>query len=266
MAVKPGNRVDEAMAVSLITTCKGRRHHLERSLAAMLSQAFHQPYEVVVVDYGCPRGTFGWCQQLNLKRLTAVRALDDVAFFNRSRAKNLGATAARGRILAFIDADILPDPSWLASAVEPIARDERDLMRVHQHRGGWDRWGSCAMSRTLYDQLRGYDEAMQDWGAEDLDLYHRAAMKARVGWFHPYLLHPIRHSHDERTRYHRCRDIDATIARNGRQARQRGHLVNPAGYGRGRLELWRGERDQAADLPPAHPPARRVRPRIRRSA
>ena len=40
--------------LSIVTTCKGRLHHLRRSLPRFLAQP---NTEVIVVDYDCPDGT-----------------------------------------------------------------------------------------------------------------------------------------------------------------------------------------------------------------
>jgi hypothetical protein len=44
--------------LSIVTTCKGRLHHLRRSLPGFLAQPDTQ---VIVVDYDCPEDTIGVC-------------------------------------------------------------------------------------------------------------------------------------------------------------------------------------------------------------
>ena len=61
----------DAPRASIITTCKGRLHHLRRTLPCMLAQGCDFAYEVVVVDFGCPQGTFDFCRGLDVRNLVA---------------------------------------------------------------------------------------------------------------------------------------------------------------------------------------------------
>ena len=75
---------------------------------------------MIVVDFGCPQGTFDWCRALDVRNLVAVKVLDDTEEYQRSRSRNCGANAARGRVLAFLDADIFVDETWLETATRAM--------------------------------------------------------------------------------------------------------------------------------------------------
>ncbi len=217
--------------VSIIVTCKGRLHHLQQALPRLLSQQCFFSYEVVIVDYGCPDGTFAWCESLCEQRLVPVRVEDDTEEFNRSRAHNCGASVADGAVLAFIDADILSEPSWLTATAGPVLAEEADLVLVSAHPGCRDRMGTCAVSSKLFHQVRGYDEQLIGWGAEDFDFYGRCSLLACVKRFSWKLITPIAHGDDQRMRFHtvnsrrKCRQLNQAYLKT-RQA------VNPNGYGK----------------------------------
>ena len=59
--------------VSIIPTCKGRLHHLRETLPSMLAQDYAGDWEIVVVDYDCPDGTFEWVKSLDHPRVQVGR-------------------------------------------------------------------------------------------------------------------------------------------------------------------------------------------------
>ena len=58
--------------ISVITTCKGRMHHLEEALPTWLAQEGGN-YEIIVVDYGDPDKSADYVEELNDPRVRAVR-------------------------------------------------------------------------------------------------------------------------------------------------------------------------------------------------
>ena len=99
-------------AISFVTTCKGRLAALKQSLPRMVAQPHA---EVIVVDYDCPEGAGAWvAAEHPAARVVQVR---DAPMFNIARARNLGAQAARGEWLGFVDADILLDEHFMEQAL-----------------------------------------------------------------------------------------------------------------------------------------------------
>ena len=131
------------------------------------------------------------------------------------------------------------NPGHARRAVRPVNRGRR-------FRPGWDRGGTFVIAAEIFHAVRGYDEALQGWGSEDADLCGRCAARTREAKFGTFLLTPIGHSHAERVRYHKDKDIGASNARNQHYLSRRQRLVNPQGYGRGEFTIFRGQGD---DLP-----------------
>lgn len=103
--------------VSVIVVSHGRPALLRRALIG-IGQLFYRPYELVVIA--------------DAQGLETIR---DLPFFDRiktavqdipniSAARNLGADLAGGRILAFIDDDAVPEPTWLTHLVSPLLDTE----------------------------------------------------------------------------------------------------------------------------------------------
>jgi glycosyltransferase involved in cell wall biosynthesis len=94
----------------------------ERSIGAVL-QAIPRDIvtEVIVVDGGSADGTAAVAEAHGAKVLRESRR-------GYGRACALGAAAARGEALVFLDADGAADPRDIAGLLAPIARDEADLV------------------------------------------------------------------------------------------------------------------------------------------
>jgi GT2 family glycosyltransferase len=100
--------------VSVIVVSRGRPRALARCLRG-LAGLDHDPFEVVVIaDPAGLAATGPW-----------QGAIKSLAFDtpNISRARNLGLSLAAGSIVAFIDDDAVPEPTWLSRLAAPFADD-----------------------------------------------------------------------------------------------------------------------------------------------
>ena len=183
--------------LSIITTCKGRLHHLRRSLPRFLAQP---DCEVIVVDYDCPDGTAAVvAREFSAAHVVAVK---DRPHFDISEARNLGAAAATGEWLAFIDADIVIAPNFharLAPQLQPGT-----FYRFPPRRDS-SLWGSCVMRREDFLAAGRYDEVMQGYGGDDQDMYFRldlAGLKVQALGF-DLVAEVIEHDTADRIRFGR---------------------------------------------------------------
>lgn len=185
-------------ACSIVVTCKGRLEHLKRSLPAMLRQAT----EVVVVDFDCPDATSAWVAGHHpAARVVKVGA---APIFNAARARNLGAAAARGDWLFFIDADIVPGDRLresLLPGLDPVFFYRPAPMQRQF-------WGTLLVPRARFLQVDGYDEVIVDYGGEDDDLYLRLQQAGmRQSNYPAQWLSEIPHDNALRGQYHALSDI-----------------------------------------------------------
>lgn len=183
---------------SIVTTCKGRLHHLQRSLPTFLAQP---DAEVIVVDYDCPQGTADWvATHCPAARVEIVRP---APVFNLSRARNIGARRARAPWLLFCDADnLLPPDFTIALAaylapkvfVRPFRQTPRGAVAVPF---------PLACETAVYHALGGFDDAIEGWGAEDwefADRLQRAGISQRV--YPVSLVAFIEHENAARTEFY----------------------------------------------------------------
>ncbi len=103
--------------VSVVVVSRDRPDALMRCLKG-LSQLQYSNFEIVVV--ADPKG------DLAVSRSAFSSQIKHVVFdhANISEARNLGISHAAGEIVAFIDDDAVPEPSWLTRLVAPAVRSD----------------------------------------------------------------------------------------------------------------------------------------------
>ncbi len=130
--------------VSIVVVSRGRPAALKRCLTG-IEQLFTQRFEVVIV--ADPAG----CEAVRIMGLADSVKLVEFDEANISSARNVGTNAAAGEIIAFIDDDSVPEPTWLDNLTAPFDDTEvqvaggyvlgRDGIRF-QYRANWvDRAG-----------------------------------------------------------------------------------------------------------------------------
>ena len=157
--------------ISIVTVCSNRLDYLKRTIPTFLNQSFS---ELIVVDYNCPQGTAEFVRK-NYQTARIIQ-IKDGNKFNLSKARNIGAQEAKGEFIFFCDADILLKEdicAWITALSIKNCFFTSSKMD--------DSYGSCIISKKVFSQISGYDEAFEDWGGEDRDLYQRlewAGLKA----------------------------------------------------------------------------------------
>lgn len=106
--------------VSVIVPTYNEKDTIETCLKNLLEQSYDN-YEVIVGDNGSTDATQKLVENFSVKLTVEGDVQSSYA------ARNKGVAAAEGDILAFIDADCLPDEDWIAEGVQRI-QDGADLV------------------------------------------------------------------------------------------------------------------------------------------
>lgn len=125
--------------LSIVVPCKNGEQFVEKAIRSVLNQSFRQ-LEVIVVDDQSKDNTREVVQAL-ASRDRRVRLLDGRGS-GPGAARNDGVNAARGRYLAFIDADDHVLPEAYATMLSTLARSGSDYVM-----GGYTRHGRSGVHR-----------------------------------------------------------------------------------------------------------------------
>lgn len=106
--------------VSVVVPCRGHADLLADCLDGLAGQETDTAFEVVVVDAAADDEVAAVAAGYPFVRL--VRSAEGLG---PGPARNLGVEAARGRILAFTDADCVPSPGWLDAAHQALETGAR---------------------------------------------------------------------------------------------------------------------------------------------
>lgn len=192
---------------SIVVTCRGRLPFLLQTLPSLLAQP---EAEVVVVDYSCPENTAGVvAERYPAAVIAKVEGADS---FHLADARNVGAHAASGEILIFVDADIVIAPDFVARIDAQMREGVFFHFPLSETIRGWS--GTCVVPKRHFDRIEGYDDLIHGYGGDDLDLYFRLSripLKALL--LDPsYIARILRHSAKSRTaHYNRSRAESVAI-------------------------------------------------------
>ena len=156
--------------VSVIIPARNAAATITATLAGLAAQQ-PAPDEVIVVDDGSSDGTAALAEAAGV-----VSRVLRGAGAGPGAARNTGAAAATGEVLAFLDADCEPQPGWLAAALAALAQADlvqgRTTPPPDADIGPFD--------RTLW--------VVAPWGLfETANLLVRRELFDRVGGFEPWL-------------------------------------------------------------------------------
>lgn len=184
--------------VSVVIVVKDGEAHLGRQLAALDGQVGAPPFEVVVADNGSRDGTRRLVRDwIEAGPRAPARALlvDAGARPGIPYARNQGALATSGEVIAFCDADDVVAENWvfaLSAALtspglvggrkEAVSESGRPRPDVTSHALTHTAYlpfaATCnlAVSRECFFDVGGFDESLPPYGFEDVDFCWRAQL------------------------------------------------------------------------------------------
>ena len=197
--------------ISFCTVCMNRLHHLRETLPINLANNRSYPYlEFVLLDYNSSDGLARWVashlqEHLESGRLIYYRT-NEPQYFHRSHSRNMVFKLASGDIVCNIDADNFTGENFAHYVNEQFAFNPNAFVAAdtsNRHYFIRDVCGRICFWKKDFERTGGFDERMEGYGDEDIDLINRLKLLGRqetVILDHKFLK-AIQHSDLERVRY-----------------------------------------------------------------
>ena len=178
--------------VSVVIPVRNGVPQLARLLDALHAQEGVTPVEVIVVDNASTDATVALATNHPIKPLVVSEP-----GIGSYRARNTGAAHATGEILAFTDADCLPNPRWLlegltalehadlaGGGVVPVTGPNPSvwahydatfyLRQEHNVGGGFAATANLFVKRATFDKVDGFNADFVSGGDHDFSIRARA--------------------------------------------------------------------------------------------
>lgn len=180
----------DSLEITVVIPAFNEARNISTVLEGLCAQTLRkQKFEVIVVDNGSTDSTVAevsrFAEQLPLRVVTRSNC-------RISAVRNFGASLAKGRVLAFLDADCLPPARWLEEALS--LGSPRDIWGAHYLIPKNSTWvgkvwfeyqataqqgpvsflpGGCLfIPRAAFEQIGGFGENLET--SEDVELCARA--------------------------------------------------------------------------------------------
>lgn len=180
---------EQTASVSVVIPYYNDINSLREVIRGIEADGFEGELEIIIADDGSTTAP----SMTSHLPITVVRQEDQG--FRAATARNLGARAASHEALVFLDGDTVPRPGFLHAVSRWVAADQRSVVVGTRLQDGvepqWlqDGWfktddlrladetswrfiisSALATSRTLFNQVGGFDDTMIGYGGEDWEL------------------------------------------------------------------------------------------------
>lgn len=201
--------------VSVVICVRNAATTLGAQLKALAAQSSAPQFEVLIIDNGSDDGSVevarSWIDS-GAGAATSARIVDASAKVGICHARNEGARAAAGSVLAYCDADDVVTPTWIKAVADGSRRghtfmtgriyelDAQGVARTSVIRDSPDAvpgcragvseipyaWGcNFALTKKAFAAVGGFDEGLPPYGCDDIEIGIRAAQCGVVLAYEP---------------------------------------------------------------------------------
>jgi glycosyltransferase involved in cell wall biosynthesis len=178
LSSKSSETTAAAPRLSVIIPARNEAANLGRCLQALRTalSGYAHSAEIILVDNGSTDAT------VEIARASACRVITEPSG-TIGHLRNVGVHAARGEIIAFLDADCLVPPTWISSCLGRMGPDigivgtwavpdpndhtwvEQAFYRllINSTKGEFLKWigtANCFVRKTDFEDARGFDESL----------------------------------------------------------------------------------------------------------
>jgi glycosyltransferase involved in cell wall biosynthesis len=195
---------DSGVHVSVVIPCYNAAHLVGRQIEALQRQNVPFTWEIIVADNGSSDGSAVAAAAYSTAALP-VTVCDASGHQGVNHARNIGVRNSSGEFILLCDADDQVNEGWLAAMSEAftsgaelvggrlvrVTSDQRaigvpgdDGLRNDLNYLPWPTGANCGFSRTVYDELGGFDEGYAR-GGDETDFFWRGQLRGHALHFVP---------------------------------------------------------------------------------
>jgi len=181
---------------------------IERLVNSLKSQSMSSnEFEIIAVDGGSTDGTIEYLESLNFE--SSFKLIKQEKNLGIGSARNCGTNTAGSEILLFIDCDMEVEEDWVENHTVPIEegrwdgavgnvrhvakkrtkfiqyldrprRGAKGYKKEKQLNHGHFQYWNTSIRKELLTQVGGFDEKIDFWGGEELELMVRVEKQGKV--------------------------------------------------------------------------------------
>ena len=158
LRVVEGGPSGDGLLVSVIIPARDEEANIGRCLSCLQEQNLRpECFEVIVVDDGSTDRTRELAEHVGGDAVRVISAGEvPEGWLGKPHACHVGAAAAKGGILMFIDADTFAEPGMLSTCARTVEEQPCDLLSIAPHeeiKGVWERlvmpWGFALLALSF---------------------------------------------------------------------------------------------------------------------
>ena len=189
--------------IAFCITCMNRLHHLQQTLEKNIRDNYlPNEVEFVLLDYNSQDGLDEWIRQnmqqyIDIGILIYYKTLEPVYYF-RSHSRNMAFRLANAEILCNLDADNFLGNGFASFMIEEFSKQNSIFYTSDD--SSHDIFGRICVKQNDFLSIKGYNESLQGYGYEDVDLFDRLIKNGlkRKYFLNPEFYRSVLHSKAER--------------------------------------------------------------------
>ena len=189
--------------IAFCITCMNRLHHLQQTLEQNIQDNYlPEDVEFILLDYNSKDGLEQWVNQTMMQHIEsgilAYYKTMEPEYYFRSHSRNMTFRLANAGLLCNLDADNFLGKGFASFMMEEFSMQERIFYTSDE--SAHDTFGRICVTQNDYLSVKGYNESLQGYGYEDIDLFSRLKKNGltRKYFTNPEFYHSILHSKAER--------------------------------------------------------------------
>ncbi|NLT49155.1 MAG: glycosyltransferase family 2 protein [Clostridiales bacterium] len=224
--------MENSIKISICLCTYHRPHLLKKCLTAIYQNDFTDELEVIVIDNDANASAKDIVEALqghyNAKNIALIYAIEKIQGI--ASARNLAVSLARGKYLAFIDDDEVPDRSWLSNLYKALVTFRADAVWgpvIPIFPSNFPKWqkklftrarvasgtsmkaiskgtGNLLISSQCLQMRDGpFDTSLNQIGGSDTDLFNWLSLKGyKFVWCDEAVVYELQHISRSKIRWH----------------------------------------------------------------